>query len=210
MADVAGRGRSPHREKRPPLIVTDEVPEGMESAPRGGEVQRPAQSTGRIKAALPSVAGMLVPLVVSFAGIAFATMYRVPWLVVVSCAIAGITVAAWVLHRQRQVRWEESIDLSAREEKVKAYRRDLEETLIGYDIDGGVSEEQMEEMVAEYRHKLEVESTNLAVAGPVAIIRGLVKTRKPRKQELSEEAAARAAADEARRMLVRQAAAERK
>lgn len=204
MADTTGTRR------RPPLVVTGDIPEGARMAPQEGRSTRRdaagRDGSGRI---LPSSIGLVIPLVVSFAGIMFATMYRVPWLVIVSCIVAGITIAAWILHNRRQARWQESIDLDAREEKVKAYRRDLEETLIGYDIDREANDEQVEALVAEYRHKLEVESTNLAVAGPVAIIRGLIGKRRPRKQELSEEADARAAAAEARRMLVRQAAAER-
>lgn len=210
MADIANQNGNARKSRKPPLIVTDTAPEGTSVESRSSGTRRTTSSKNRLKGVLPSVVGMLIPLVVSFAGIMFATMYRVPWLVIVSCIIAGVTITAWILHRQHQVRWEESIDLSAREEKVRAYRRDLEETLIGYDIDGSVSEEQIEALVAEYRHKLEVESTNLAVAGPVAIARGLLGKRKPRKQALSEEAAARAAAAEARRMLVRQDAAERK
>lgn len=170
------------------------------------QIQAAQEAIRRSK--LPATIVMVVLLAFAFSGAVFATLYRLTWLLFLSCVVGAAAVVVWFLRIRRQDRYEASVDAAARAEKVRAYRRDLEATLIGYDVDRDMTQEEIDELVAEYQHKLEVESTNLAKASPSAVIKGVLGKRAAEKKAAREDKAieedAKVAAAEARASAIQQ------
>lgn len=168
------------RQKKPPLFASDE-----EAARHDGERHRDERDEADTEAVgdaggstLPHVLELIVPLSVCIGGVVAATIYGIRWLLTLSCIIASITVIIYFINSRRRAMLSAMTDAEAIEEKVSDYRRDLMKTLEGYDVDRGMTQSEIDELVEEYRHHLEVQNASLASVGILSVIGSLFRRNK--------------------------------
>lgn len=168
--DGEAQGREA-RAKRPPLIASDADASRHDGEPAG---------EGRRAAGGP-LAYLLV-LVGAVAGAAIASSYRVTWALLLLGAVAAVDILMWASAAARGARARDAADVMRREEQLREYRRDLEATLVGYDVDRGMTQAEIDALVDEYRHYLDVRDASLLSASPMAIFKALAAERRKERQ----------------------------
>lgn len=144
--------------KRPPLFVSDE--KGMEhDSMYSHSGQTSASDKGGFR--LPHIFALILPLSACIAGALVSSAYNIRWLMMVSCVLGGVLVAGYFISSRRRDRYRSMSDEETMNQQVADYRRDLMKTLEGYDVDRGMTKEEIDALVDEYRHHLEVENASL-------------------------------------------------
>lgn len=167
--------RKPERKRasRPPLFVSDE--KGAEHDATYSKARKETAAVAEDKPMIPHVFELILPLSVCIGGAVVASVYHIQWLLMVSCVIAGIAVVIYFINSRRRARYRVMSDKANMEEQVADYRRDLMKTLEGYDVDRGMTNEEIEALVDEYRHHLEVENASLANVNIIGVIAALIR-----------------------------------
>lgn len=156
--------------KRPPLFASDEKATEHDSVYATDGTTEGA--TGD-KPRIPYVFELLLPLSVCIAGALVASAYGIRWLMMVSCIIAGIATILYFVNSRRRARYRSLSDAENMEQQIADYRRDLMKTLEGYDVDRGMTAAEIDALVDEYRHHLEVENASLANVSVTKVITSL-------------------------------------
>lgn len=160
------------KRSRPPLFASDEKANEHDAGhvDRVVEEERPESSSG-----IPHIFELILPLSVCIGGVTLASMYGIRWLLTLSCVLAAASVVIYFINSRRRARQRLLSDAETIEQEVAEYRRDLMKTLEGYDVDRGMSQEEIDALVQEYRHHLAVENASLANVNFFALIAALFR-----------------------------------
>lgn len=97
---------------------------------------------------------------------------------IVSSVLAGISVVIYFINSRRRARYRTLSSKETMDEQVASYRRDLLKTLEGYDVDRDMTASEIDALVDEYRHHLEVENASLANVNIFGVIGSLFRRKK--------------------------------
>lgn len=169
------RKSSNRKTQRPPLFVSDEKGTEHDAMYAKGE---DAAEESVDKPRIPYVFRIIIPLAICVGVALVASVYRIQWLLMVACVVAGISIIVYFISSRRRARYRTLSDKAHMEAQIADYRRDLLKTLEGYDVDRGMTNAEIEALVDEYRHHLEVENASLANVSIMGAFLALIRRNK--------------------------------
>ena len=173
--DLNKKSAKKKRDTKPPLFASDEHADAHDAK---FEKREDAKAETENKPRIPYVFELILPLSICVGGAVVAMIYNIQWLMILSSILAGLSVIIYFINSRRRARYRSMTNAENMREQIAEYRRDLLKTLEGYDVDRDMTESEIDALVDEYRHHLEVENASLANVNLFGVVGALFSRKK--------------------------------
>lgn len=170
------KGTKRKRDAKPPLFASDESADEHDAKFTKREDAQVAAEEDRPR--IPYVFELILPLSICVGGAVVAMIYNIQWLMILSSILAALSVIIYFINSRRRARYRSMTNEEHMQEQIADYRRDLLKTLEGYDVDRDMTESEIDALVDEYRHHLEVENASLSNVNLLGVVGALLGRKK--------------------------------